>query len=44
MGPFRRRRFRGKMLVAASVAIWSVGLLGVLVLAAMAFAGLQSGR
>jgi len=44
MGPFRQRRFRAKLLVAGWVAIWSAGLFGVLLLAALAFVGLRSGR
>jgi len=44
LGPFRQRRLRARLLVAASVAIWSVGLLGSFVVAGLAFAGLQSGR
>jgi hypothetical protein len=44
MGPFRQRRFRARLLLAGSVAIWMGALLGVLLVAGLAFAGLQSGR
>jgi hypothetical protein len=44
MAPFRRRRLRANLLRAASVTIWSAGLLGILLIAGLAFAGLQSGR
>lgn len=44
MGPFRRRRFRAQLALAGSVAMWTAGLLGTLLVAFLAFAGLQSGQ
>jgi hypothetical protein len=44
MRPFRQRRLRAKLVVAGSVAIWAAGLGAVLLVAALAFAGLHSGR
>jgi hypothetical protein len=44
MGPFRQRRLRAKLAKAGLVAIWSGGLLSILLVAFLAFAGLQSGR
>jgi len=43
-GLFRQKRLRAKLKASASVAIWSAGLLGALLVAGLAFAGLQSGR
>ena len=43
-GLFRQKRLRAKLMVVGSVAIWSAALLGALVVAGLAFAGLQSGR
>jgi len=43
-GLFRQQRLRAKLTVVASVALWSAGLLGALLVAGLAFAGLQSGR
>jgi hypothetical protein len=44
MRPFRQRRLKAKLVVAGSVAIWAAGLVGALLVAALAFAGLHSGR
>jgi len=44
MSPFRHRRFRARLGLAGSVTIWLAVLLGVLLVAGVALAGLQSGR
>ena len=44
MRPFRHRRMKAKFVVAGSVAVWAAGLLGALLVAALAFMGLHSGR
>ncbi len=41
MGPFRHRRFRARLGLAGSVTIWLAVLLGVLLVAGLALAGLQ---
>ena len=43
MRPFRQRRLKAKLVVAGSVTVWAVGLVGTLLVAALAFAGLRSG-
>jgi len=44
MRPFRRRRWKAKFAVAGSVAVWAAGVAGALLVAALAFEGLYSGR
>lgn len=44
MGPFRRRRLKAQIVLAGSVAMWTAGLLSILLVAFLAFAGLQLGR
>ena len=41
MRPFRQRRLKAKLVVAGSVTVWAVGLVGTLLVAALAFAGLR---
>lgn len=42
MRPFRQRRLKAKVLLAAWVALWSAGLTGTLFVAALTFTGVQA--